>query len=199
MRNIVFDLGNVLLRFKPAEDVPRLFGEANAGMLLNAIFRTPEWIELDRGTLTDAQATEIFCQRHPQHARAIVDCMARRQEMLPPIESSVALLPRIKAHGYAMYYLSNYHASLFEIALAQNPFLALFDGGVVSSHVKLIKPDVAIYRALLERYELEAGETLFIDDLEANIAGAREAGLQTLHLPDCGTLEAELLRLAILE
>ena len=198
MRNIVFDLGNVLVRFRPEQDLAGYYSEDDVAFLLDAVFRTPEWIELDRGTLTDEEATAAFAARHPGQAALIRECMAARHRLLTPIAGSVALLAPLKRRGYGLYYLSNYHASLFEIAERDFAFLELFDGGVISSHVRRLKPEPAIYGMLLERCGIRAEESLFIDDTPANVDGARAAGLQTLLLEDPGQLEAALTEQGIL-
>jgi len=180
---VVFDLGNVLVRFRPDQDLAGLYDPAEADFLLEAVFRSQEWVALDRGTLTDAQATAKLCARHPGREDLIHDAMCRRQELLTPIPESVALLEPLSRRGHRLLYLSNYHASLFAIARREFGFLDLFEGGLISSHVGLLKPEPAIYRLLLEHWELSPERTLFIDDSPENVVGARRCGIHAVHLP----------------
>lgn len=196
--SIVFDLGNVLVRFRPDQDLAGLYAPEAAAFLLDAVFRSQEWVALDRGTLTDAQATAKLCARHPGREDMIREAMRRRQELLTPIPESVALLAPLLRHGHRLLYLSNYHASLFEVARRDFGFLDLFEGGVISSHVELLKPEPAIYRLLLDRWELVPDRTLFIDDSPENVEGARICGIHAVHLPHPSGLAGVLGRRGLL-
>lgn len=196
--SIVFDLGNVLVRFRPDQDLAGLYAPEAAAFLLDAVFRSPEWVALDRGTLTDAQATVKLCARHPGREDLIRDAMRRRQELLTPIPESVGLLEPLARRGHRLFYLSNYHASLFVVARRDFGFLDLFEGGLISSHVGMLKPEPAIYRLLLEQWKLGPDRTLFIDDSPENVEGARCCGIHAVHLPHPSGLAGVLGRRGLL-
>ena len=113
-----------------------------------------------------------------------------------PIERNVALLGPLKAR-FRLFGLSNWSAETFPIALGMYPFFGLFEGIVISGEEGMKKPDERIYRVLLDRYGLDAAESLFIDDNEPNVRAADALGFCTLHLVEGANLQEELKRRGI--
>lgn len=176
--NFIFDIGNVLIDYKPERFLESLYGdEALRARLLELIFGGREWVELDRGTLTQQQACESVCRRAPELAGHIRAAMSRLTEMFTPISETAALLPDVRAAGHGLYYLSNYHTAFSRYILGKYDFFRLFDGGVFSCDVHLLKPDPAIYRRLLADCALEPGSCVFFDDTPANVDAARALGM----------------------
>ncbi|MCL2842319.1 MAG: HAD family phosphatase [Oscillospiraceae bacterium] len=176
--NFIFDIGNVLLHFKPVPFLKSLFGEqAVIDTMYQTIFCSPEWERLDQGFLTHREAVDIFCTREPSFQPEIRQTMERLPDMLTPIADTVALLPNIKEAGHRLYYLSNFHSDLQDYVLGQYPFFNLFDGGVFSCDVKRIKPDPEIYRNLLDAYQLAPEDCVFVDDMEQNVTAAAALGM----------------------
>jgi 2-haloacid dehalogenase len=97
------------------------------------------------------------------------------------ISGNVRVLEAIRAAGRPNYAITNFSREKFALARARFPFLARFDGTVVSAEERLLKPDPAIYRVLLDRYGLAAADCVFIDDSAANVAAARGLGMQAVH------------------
>lgn len=179
--NFIFDIGNVLVHYQPVPFLASLFPERRlADKIYETIFASPEWEKMDQGLLTHRQAAEVFCSRAPEHASAVITAMNRLCDMLTPVHDTVALLPRIKADGHSLYYLSNYHRELRDYILSHYDFFALFDGGVFSCDVNLLKPSPAIYQLLLKQYRLEPASCLFFDDVPENVRAAREAGIRSV-------------------
>ncbi len=117
---------------------------------------------------------------------------------LQPIPGTVALLRRLHRQGHTLFFLSNMPAPYASHLDASHDFIALFAAGVYSAHVKLIKPEAAIYAHATSHFGIEPGEALFIDDLARNIDAARAAGWQGLHFTSPEQCEADLLRLGYL-
>ena len=103
--------------------------------------------------------------------------------MLTPINENVELLSTLKEKGYNLYLLSNFHIEAFDTVTKQNDFFSYFDGGVVSGHIQMLKPDPSIYKTLMNKYNLKNEECLFIDDCLDNIIEARNQNIQGIHLP----------------
>lgn len=195
MKNIVFDLGGVLFARDKHKCTPEFID-------FFRFIRTdpmPDfWVEYDRGTLTLDQVIDALCALHgctPEVARAYVREAIDRQE---PVRATERLVGELKRAGYRLYVLSNMSREFIDF-LRRADVYALFDGEVVSCEEGTVKPEPRIYRILLDRYGLDPAETLFIDDRAANIAAAREAGIDGFlfdpHDPEasCEALRQRLL------
>ncbi|MDA3811753.1 MAG: HAD family phosphatase, partial [Spirochaetaceae bacterium] len=169
IRNIIFDLGNVLMDFQPMDYLnSKGLNQVEIDFLYREIFLSNEWVELDRGTITREEALKTFCIRNPEESE-LIRSHSDFENILTPLSDNVQILKELKDKGYKLYYLTNYHDDLFEYSFNKFEFFKIFDGGVVSAHVKLIKPDIRIFQKILDKYFLKTEETLFIDDLKANV------------------------------
>lgn len=195
MKNIVFDLGGVLFARDKHKCTPEFID-------FFRFIRTdpmPDfWVEYDRGTLTLDQVVDALCALHgctPEVARAYLREAIDRQE---PVRATERLVGELKRAGYRLYVLSNMSREFIDF-LRRADVYALFDGEVVSCEEGTVKPEPRIYRILLDRYGLDPAQTLFIDDRAANIAAAREAGIDGFlfdsHDPEasCEALRQRLL------
>jgi glucose-1-phosphatase len=185
IRNIIFDLGNVLLNWKPAEYLKtKNYHSEKIEVLLNDVFNSEIWRQLDNGDFSLEEAINRISSKSILKKNEISLVFDQRIEILHPIENNVKLLPLLKKRGFSLYYLSNFPQDLFPEILRIHDFFRLFDGGIISAEVKLSKPDIRIYKMLLKKYNLKSEESLFIDDLHNNILGARETGITAIHLED---------------
>ena len=181
MMNFIFDIGNVIIYYKPDIFLKNLFGDKiTEDTLLKTIFLSPEWLQLDQGIITPGEARGIFCEREPDFKQEIYLTMERIPEMLTPVHETVELLPEIKSAGHPLYYLSNYHKNLSEYILDKYDFFKLFDGGVFSCDVHILKPSLQIYRCLLEKYSLSAKDCLFFDDMKENVEAGQKEGINSV-------------------
>jgi 2-haloacid dehalogenase len=199
-RVVVFDLGGVLLEWNPRHLYRKLFAGDDAAMeaFLGSIC-TEAWNERQDAGRSFADGVAELLPRHPQHARLIEAFGARFDEMIPgAIDDSVALLHELKHAGVPVYALTNWSSETFPAQRQRFPFLALFDGIVVSGDEGVIKPDPRIFRILLERYGIAAAEAVFIDDVAANAAAAAALGLHGIHFRSPALLRAELAALGLL-
>ena len=180
VKNIILDIGRVLVGFEWKENIRKLLDEETAQRVTDAIWKKGYWSELDRAVLSETEILELFYSEAPDLRKEIKEvfdwvgvCLTRCDYAIPWIEE-------LKAQGYRVYYLSNYSEHLMRVNPGVLDFLPHMDGGVFSCYVKLIKPDPAIYACLLEKYDLRAEECLFIDDREENIIAARELGMHAV-------------------
>ncbi len=183
-KNVVFDVGQVLLRFMPTEFLPKMFPKEIADRLMPpALFGGDLWLHMDRGDFSAEECARLITEKegHPELMAYELEFMlnfAKQMTLLPPAK----MIPELKKMGKKLYIISNYGVETFAATMAQFPELfSQFDGMVVSAHEKLIKPDPRIYQLLLDRYNLKAEECVFIDDLAANAQGARAVGMNAIH------------------
>ncbi len=199
IRNILFDMGNVLLRFDRQVFLDRLHvTEEEKQLLLQEVFLSKEWVEMDRGTLREETAEPIMCSRLPAHLHdAVHQLTSCWDQPILPMEGMEQLVQELKAAGYGIYLLSN--ASVRQHAYwPRVPGSALFDGTLISADEGIMKPQQEIYRLCLTRFGLKPEECFFIDDVPANIAGAESCGISgTVFRADVALLRRELRQAGI--
>ncbi len=183
IRNIVFDMGGVLIHFVPDHFISRLgiTDEADRKLLFRQVFRSVEWSGMDWGMLTDAEAAESICRRMPERLHQAVRSLVLKWDEQPmePMEGMYELIEELKENGYRIYLLSN-ASSRHPDYWPKIPASRLFDGVLVSYSVKTVKPQQEIYAILCERFGLRPEECFFIDDLPVNAAGARKYGMSSM-------------------
>lgn len=198
IRNIVFDLGRVLLDYDWKGYLETFgFSEEKFNRIAEATFLSPVWAEMDRGSKTYEEFVEEFAAQAPEYDKDIREVIAgcyRTIHRMPYAETWVKYL---KQQGYGLYVISNYGEYTKEHTRKEMPFLKYMDGVIFSCDVKHIKPEPEIYQILLERYHLNAGECVFIDDMEANCEGARTQGMQAVCFWSFKQAAAELEKLGI--
>jgi 2-haloacid dehalogenase len=180
--NIVFDIGNVLLRWDPRFLYRKIFVDEERMEWFLAHVCSSDWnMEQDRGR-SFAEAIREAALRYPGYAAEIAAYDDRWQETLPhAIDGSVAILESLAARSAALYAITNWNGEKFRETRGRFGFLGHFRDIVVSGDERMVKPDPAIYRLLLDRNGLEAGDCLFIDDSAANVAGAEAVGMKAHH------------------
>ena len=196
IKDIVFDFGGVLMDWDPRYLYRTYFkDEAQMEYFLSHIC-TDAWnAEQDRGRTFD-EGISLLLRQYPQYAEPIRMYKDRWECMLKgEFPRSVELLKRLKEQGHGIYGLTNWSAETIPLAYAKYDFFSLFDGIVVSGEEKIIKPDPEIFRILLERYNLTAEDTLFIDDSPGNIEAARRLGFRTILFDDIEKVSSKVAAL----
>lgn len=196
IRNIVFDIGNVLAGFV-WQKFYRSFGFSDEiyEKLADATVRSSFWNEMDRGKLTDDQLLEGFIKNDPSIEKEIRQVFESVTDMIERYDYAIPWLKELKGRGYRVYYISNFaHKAHVECEKALD-FLGEMDGGILSYQDKLIKPDPEIYRLLCERYGLKAGECVFIDDTQKNVCAAQKEGMEGIVFHTLEQTKDELGRL----
>jgi len=195
IKNVVFDIGSVLVDFRWRALMQDLGLGAEAQEYFNEhVFSSCIWHELDHGTIEEADAIRQLREETAQYPGAFDQVWEHRDRLVDPYPYAVPWILSLKKKGLHVYLLSNYPRDIFTLH-AENgsfPFLPYVDGKVVSGFVRLIKPDRDIYELLLERYGLTAEECVFIDDRSENIDGARAVGMQGIVFHTYEQASAEL-------
>jgi len=195
IKNIIFDLGGVLIDWNPKYVYRQIFNtEKEVDWFLENI-TTHDWnIQQDAGRLL-SDATNALVVKHPKWASEIQAFYGRWEEMLGgPIEETVALLKYlISLKQYRILALTNWSHETFPVAIERyGDFLNLFEGILVSGVEKMKKPDHEIYELMLSRYDLIADESIFIDDSAKNIQGAKECGIHGIVCKSPSQLKTDL-------
>ncbi|MDR2920234.1 MAG: HAD family phosphatase [Tannerella sp.] len=198
IKNIVFDFGGVLLDWNPRYVYSTVFEDEKEMEHFLANICTNEWnAEQDRGR-PFAEGIKLLQSQYPEHKETIQLYSDRWEDMLKSeLPESVELLRELKEQGYSIWGLTNWSAETIPVAYRRYDFFKLFDGIVVSGDEKLIKPDKRLYKVLLDRYKLDAGESVFIDDNLANIQAAQELGFKGILFDNIVNVRKQLSDLLI--
>ena len=192
MHTVVFDIGGVLLDWNPRFLYRRLIPDpAELEWFLTEVC-TMEWnLQLDAGRSFD-EACDELAARYPDQAD-LVHAWKRQDEMVAgEVPGMVPVVEALKANGLPLFLLTNMPAHVYRARRARYPLLQLFDGAVVSGEEGVLKPSAEIFTRLRTRFGLDPSRTLFVDDVEKNVSGARAAGFQAHRFRDASTLELAL-------
>lgn len=196
IKNVVFDIGRVLLGFEWDDFMSRIQGdEKTREAVSRATFKSGFWDELDKGILETEEIFRRFVSVEPDYEKEILETLSRVGECTTRCDYAIPWIEELKNRGYKVYYLSNYSDYVISVSGHALDFLPHMDGGIFSYRAKSIKPDRAIYEALFEKYGLNPSECVFIDDKKANIEAGEALGMKGIVFTSFGQASAELNKL----
>jgi putative hydrolase of the HAD superfamily len=185
VRNVIFDLGGVVLEWNPDQILSRFQKDPDLrSRLRQALFGHADWHQFDRGHLTEDEVIdrmEARIGRPRDELIAIVDAV---RESLIEKPDTLKLIRELHQRAIPLYCLSNMPASIYAHLRIRHAFWDVFRGIVISGEVRMVKPEPQVFAHLLERFDLRAAESIFIDDLPVNIEAARCVGLRTILFRD---------------
>ena len=193
-------MGNVLIYFDRGRflDKVGVTEAADREILLREIYLSLEWSMMDRGSLTDAQASRIFEARLPEHLKKYASLLTEEWDRpVFPIAGMEAIVRELKDNGYGIYLLSNasYHQHDY---WGNVPASDLFDGTLISADVHLVKPQPEIYLLFCSKFGLRPEECVFIDDSTPNVEGAVYSGMRGIVFhDDAAELREKLLDMGV--
>lgn len=198
IRNVIFDIGQVLAEFRWREFIEELgYDKQINERIAKATVLSPYWNEVDLGVKSMPEIIELCVNLDKEIEQEIRNFFFDRSDLVREFEYSEALVRSIKEEGYQVYLLSNYGEENFSYVKDVFKFMPLVDGGVISYEVKQIKPDPAIYHSLIEKYNLDPTESVFLDDLEKNIESAKAIGFKTILFKDVEQAKEDLRELGV--
>jgi putative hydrolase of the HAD superfamily len=193
VKNVIFDLGGVVIEWSPDRILEAYYADPHVrASMKTALFLHPDWLQLDRGTLSEAEALIRLEGRTGRPAPELEGLLAAVRASLHAKADTVALLARLEQRGVPLYCLSNMSSATFEYLRQQHSFWGVFRGIVISGDIKMMKPEREIFDFLLSRYGLSATDSVLVDDHAANIEAARALGLRTVWFKNAGQCEIEL-------
>ena len=194
IKNIIFDLGGVLVNWSPLDCVYSIFGEnERSNKLANIIFNSHIWKAMDRGDIDENIGKMQILKKYPEFKDEIEELFKSYKKCLKPLTSNIEVAKSLKNSGYELFILSNIFDEVWKYILSTSDFFNFFDGIVLSYIEKTSKPDEKMYQKIINRYELIPSQTLYIDDSAENIKMGRKMGLHSLHLPSNSQLHPLIL------
>ena len=198
-RALVFDFGRVLFRWRPdallAEVLPhRACDPESTQHWVGQVFQAygGDWGDFDRGVVEPEELARRIAARTGLGEDEVAAVIAACPGELEPLPDTVAWLRRLHANGVPLHYLSNMPEPFAQHFERTHDFMKLFESGVFSSRVQLIKPDPAIFEHAAQVFGRAPASLLFLDDHEPNIVAARAAGWQAVHFIDAAQAEAQV-------
>ena len=199
IKNIVFDLGNVLLSWKPGEFLKNSgYNEETIRLIMDTVFRSQVWLNLDNGDITKGEAIDLMTARSSLKRDEIASLFNLCTEIIFPLTPNINLLPGLRKQGFKLYYLSNFPHEFFNEIKKEYEFFSYFDGGIISAEVNQSKPDPSIYKTFIQRYGLNPEECLCVDDIEINVRSAESIGMKVIHLSETDSLKDKLWETGII-
>ena len=181
LKNIVFDLGNVLVKFDSNELIYSFFNERQEEV--KSFYFDSLWNEYDQGLYSVEEMIEKGVKQFPELELSIKKLMYHWTEFVIPLKDNVAYIKDLKRFGYKVYILSNIPEDDTKYLRSCGVFDNI-DGGVFSYEYKKIKPDPEIFHILLKKYDLKTSECLFLDDRKENVVAASNLGFETIEVKD---------------
>ncbi len=199
IKTVIFDMGNVLIDFRWRE----LFAEMGLTgekfeKMAKATVMDPVWNEFDRGFWSDEQMLEAFIKNAPELEEEIRRFMYDDfPGLLKKFDYTDEWMDSLKEKGYRIYILSNFSQKAMNDCAPELDYIKKADGAVISYTVGMIKPDPAIFKHLLEKFDIDPSEAVFIDDVRENIEAAAKLGLATILFTGKEDADKELLKLGV--
>jgi 2-haloacid dehalogenase len=199
IKTVIFDLGGVLIDWNPDYLYKTIFDSEEEMRWFYANVCTPDWNEEQDAGRDLLEATEELVSKFPEHEHSIRAYYGRWEEMLHgPIHETVDIFRELKqSGGYQLLALTNWSHQTFPIALERFDFLHWFDGKVVSGEEKTRKPFLDIYEMVINRYAVDPGSAVYIDDNVRNLAPARSLGMSAIHFQRPAQLREDLKALGV--
>ena len=189
IKNIIFDIGHVILNFNISKVLSFFTNNSEEQkFILNNIINSPEWIQyglIDTGYIVREDAIKIVQDRTNHINDDLIYRFWTHYSDYASVNKDVLnLIKKLKNNGYNIYLLSNIDSHIYEFIKPSGLF-DIVDGYVLSYIEHMIKPFESIYNTLLNRYNLNSNECLFIDDKEDNIKTGNRLGILGMRLkPD---------------
>lgn len=199
IKNVVFDMGRVLLYFDRQYLIDKLGLNGDDGKaIMEEVFCSKEWPMLDRGTLSDEDGVKAFEKKLPEHLKYCAEKIVMNWEKMSyPMPGMAEIVRELKENGYGIYLLSNASRRLHEY-FNDVPGSECFDGMIVSADHKVVKPQNEIYHLLESEYGLKLDECVFIDDIGVNIEAAELNGMKGIvYFGDSKKLRRQLKELGV--
>ncbi|MDE6626230.1 MAG: HAD family phosphatase [Lachnospiraceae bacterium] len=193
IRNIVFDVGMVLIDFCWREHCMNLgFDDEVIEAFDVNMISSKYWDMMDEGTIREEDAFSEFLRAMPEYDKQLRQFWSQPEKFVQEYAYAAPMITELKQKGYRVYLLSNYPLEMYKLHWPGFAFYSLVDGYVVSAVEKIKKPDKAIYRLLCQRYALNPEECLFIDDRQVNVDAAVQMGMRGILFQGYEDLSAHL-------
>lgn len=196
INTVIFDIGNVLAKFIPMQYLKTLgYDGEERDIIFNTVIENDIWNEYDKGIMTEYEVISKYIERNPESEEAVRKIFSNMNGIVKRFEYTDEWIASLKEKNLNVLYLSNISKTLYEDCREELDFVKATDGGILSFEEKCSKPDLEIYEKLIQRYRLEPDRCIFIDDRQANITAAKNAGINGIYFTTYEETNAEIYKL----
>ena len=195
IKNVVFDVGNVLVRWAPLEVIKTIFPEFEPKGFYKKM--QPAWIDFNLGKFTEDEAISHYHGILSMPKERLVKLMAALKRHQTPLDGSVELLKKLQKSGINLFAITDNIKEFMDYHRKVSEFPQYFRDIIVSADIGVLKPDSRIYQHLLDKHHLTPHESIFIDDVPANVKGAIAVGMNAFQFIDTEACEKRLQELAV--
>lgn len=185
--NIIFDLGNVLIEWNKEKFLSKICKNDLEYNLFNKfVFQSNLWIDLDNGKISlEFLENQLIDEMGHQYQDQIHELVWNWFNYVDLYDEVYELIKQLKKKNFQIYVLSN-TSSIFHILLDSvlSKVSSVLDGYVISCEVKMMKPQKEIYLSLVNKYQLDIKDCIFLDDLEENVEAARTLGIKAFQIKE---------------
>ena len=198
INTVIFDIGKVLAGYGWEKYLRGIAPEEEAYRAVEqAVFLSPDWVEHDKGLLTEEEEIRDFISNAPEYEKEIRQTYENLGECVWKLDYALPWVRDLKSRGFRVFALSNWPKHIYDQRKDKLDFLDLMDGYILSYQEHVIKPDPAAFRLLLERYRIEPEKAVFIDDTLKNIEAAERLGIHGIHFRSLEQAKEELEKLGV--
>lgn len=198
INTVIFDIGKVLAGYGWEKYLRGIAPEEEAYRAVEqAVFLSPDWVEHDKGLLTEEEEIRDFISNAPEYEKEIRQTYENLGECVWKLDYALPWVQELKSRGFCVFALSNWPKHIYDQRKDKLDFLDLMDGYILSYQEHVIKPDPAAFRLLLERYRIEPEKAVFIDDTLKNIEAAERLGIHGIHFRGLEQAKEELEKLGV--
>lgn len=192
IKNIIFDIGGVLLEYNPKTYLDKLNIEESKRKELNdIIFHNQKWRDCLNGFINNNELIDYLGKGNPKYENEIEQILSKDnlKYMLPPKQDMIEYYKSLKQKGYKIYLCSNITECTYDYIKDNFEIIQTADGGIFSCFEHISKPNIEIYQNLMRKYQINVSESIFIDDTNKNIISANKMGFKTILFNDIGQLK----------
>ncbi|HXH55567.1 MAG TPA: HAD family phosphatase [Gammaproteobacteria bacterium] len=193
IKNVIFDIGNVLVRWAPYEVIESVFPQFNPSDFYQRMY--PIWIDLNLGKLSEEEAIIHYQNLFNLPEKNFIQLMHEFKIQQIPLSGSIALLDKLKSLNVNLFSITDNIKEIMEYHKKNSDFPKYFKDIIVSADIGVLKPDAKIYKHLLTKHTLNPAESIFIDDVLPNVEGAIKSGMQAFQFTDHDSCRKKLMRL----
>lgn len=193
--NIIFDIGNVIVKWQPFEVIKEVFPQTDAKEFFKKMY--PVWQKLNLGQISIKEALTLYTGELEIKEEKIVDLLKKLQLHQVTFPESLALLQELQKNGYNLFSITDNIKEFVEFHRKNSEFFQYFKDVIVSADIGILKPDKRIFEHLLNKHNLLPETCIFIDDLDLNIEGAKTVGIEGILFTNAASCRSELQKFGV--